>query len=165
MASDKGDAAVSLTEMPEDRFPAYRAHNVRHYARGKVDSGVWSPEEAPRRAAAEMDELLPDGTNTRNHFLYSIRDASLAEEVGTLWFAIRETGAGRVVWIYDIEIFDRFRRKGYATRALEAAERRAKELEADRIELHVFGHNSAARTLYERMGYAPTSIVMSRRLD
>jgi ribosomal protein S18 acetylase RimI-like enzyme len=70
-----------------------------------------------------------------------------------------------VVWIYDLEIFERFRRKGYAKRTLEAAEREAKELGIDQMELHVFGHNAPARALYEKAGYAPTSIVMAKQLS
>jgi RimJ/RimL family protein N-acetyltransferase len=155
---------VSLSPMPPDRFAAFREHAVAHYARDKVDSGVWSPGEAPRRAAAEFDGLLPDGTATGDHFLYSIRNTS-SEEVGTVWFARLTTGVGRAVWIYDVEIFDRFRRQGYATQGLRAVEQMARELGADRIELHVFGHNPAAISLYERSGYAPTSIVMSKPLD
>lgn len=164
MTAEKANAMVSLTPMPEERFPDFRAHLAEHYARDKVEAGAWSPEEAPRRADADLDGLLPDGVNTRDHLLYSVRDASTSEEVGTLWLAILNPGAGRLAWIYDIEIFDRFRRKGYATRALEAAESEARRLGVDRIELHVFGHNAAARTLYERSGYAPTSIVMTKEL-
>ena len=156
---------VDLTPLPEERFPAFRAHLATHYARDKVDAGVWSPEEAPRWARADLDGLLPGGTSTRDHFLYAVTDASTAEEVGTLWFAVQNPGAGRSVWIYDIEIFDPFRRKGYATKTLEAVEGKAAELGADRIELHVFGHNEPARTLYEASGYRPTSIVMAKRLD
>lgn len=157
-------AMVDLTPLPEERFPAFREHLAGHYAKDKVDAGVWSPEEAPRRARADLDGLLPDGTSTRDHFLYEIRDASTSEEVGTLWFAVQDRGAGRGVWIYDIEIHAPFRRKGYAKKALVAAEKRAADLGADKIELHVFGHNGGARALYEASGYAPTSIVMSKRL-
>lgn len=155
---------VSLTALPEERFPAFKAHLTGHYARDKVQAGAWAPEEAPRRAEADLDGLLPDGVDTRDHFLYSVRDASTSEEVGTLWFAVQNPGAGRVVWIYDIEIFEPVRRKGYATRALQAAEREARRLGADRVELNVFGHNAAARDLYERSGYTPTSIVMAKEL-
>ena len=156
---------VDLTPLPEERFPEFRDHLAGHYAKDKVDAGVWSPEEAPRRARADLDGLLPNGTSTRDHFLYVIRDASTSEEVGTLWFAVRDGGAGRGVWIYDIEIFAPFRRKGYAKETLQAAEKKATDLGADKIELHVFGHNGSARALYEAAGYAPTSIVMSKQLD
>lgn len=164
MTTGKDHGEVELTRLPEERFPAFRSHLTRHYARDKVEAGAWSPEEAQRRAEADFDGLLPDGVNTRDHLLYSVRDASTSEEVGTLWIAIQNRGARRVVWIYDIEIFEPARRKGYATRTLQAAESEARDLGADRIELNVFGHNPAARALYERSGYAPTSIVMAKEL-
>lgn len=164
MTPEKASAMVGLIPLSGERFPDFRAYLAKHYARDKVEAGAWSPEEAPRRAEADLDGLLPDGVNTRDHFLYSVRDASTSEEVGTLWLAIQNPDAGRLAWIYDVEIFDRFRRKGYATRALEAAENEARELGADRIGLHVFGRNAAARALYERSGYAPTSIVMAKKL-
>jgi GNAT superfamily N-acetyltransferase len=155
---------VDLTPLPEERFPEFRDHLAGHYAKDKVDAGVWSPEEAPRRARADLDGLLPNGASTRGHFLYEIRDATTSEVVGTLWFAVQDGGAGRGVWIYDIEILAPFRRKGYARKTLEAAEMMAADLGADKIGLHVFGHNGSARALYGAAGYAPTSIVMSKQL-
>jgi RimJ/RimL family protein N-acetyltransferase len=151
--------------MPEARFLPFRAHLARHYAGDKVDVGTWSPGEALGRAEGELAGLLPDGTATKGHHLYEITDPSTSEVVGTLWLAVQGGGAGRAVWIYDIEIFAPHRRKGYAKKALRAAEREAAELGAGRIELHVFGHNAAARALYEGAGYSPTSIVMSKDLD
>ena len=62
---------VKLTGLPEERFPAYRARLAKDYARDKVAAGVWSPEEAPRRAEADLDGTLPEGVNTRDHFLYA----------------------------------------------------------------------------------------------
>ncbi len=50
-------------------------------------------------------------------------------------------------------------------RALEAVEARAEVPGTRRVRLHVFGHNRAVRTLYEKLGYEATSIVMSKRLD
>jgi RimJ/RimL family protein N-acetyltransferase len=155
---------VKLTGLPEEHFPAYRARLAKDYARDKVAAGVWSPEEAPRRAEADLDGTLPEGVNTRDHFLYEVRDASTSEEVGVLWLGIRKEESGPLVWIYDLEIFEGFRRKGYATRTLEAAEKEAMELGIDRVELHVFGHNAPARALYEKAGYTPASIVMVKQL-
>ncbi len=150
--------------MPRERFSAYRDGLVRDYARDKVQAGAWSSEDAPRRAAADVDGLLPDGTETEDHYLYLLRDRSPAEEVGVVWLAVLDSGVGRSVWIYDVQIYEPFRRKGHATRALRAVEGRAIELGAESVELHVFGHNPAARALYEKVGYETTSVVMRRRL-
>ncbi len=84
--------------------------------------------------------------------------------MGAVWFAVRDSGVGRTVWIYDIVIHEHLRRKGHGTRALLAVEKKAAELGAEKLELHVFGHNPGAGALYERSGFTPTSIVMSKTL-
>ena len=156
---------IELVEMPGERFSRYRENLIREYAQDKVRAGVWSPEEARRRAAADTDGLLVRGTDTEGHYLYLLRDRSAGDEVGVVWLAVQDSGAGRSVWIYDIQIHEPLRRRGHGTEALRAVENRAAELGAQKVELHVFGHNSGARALYERSGFATTSVVMSRRLD
>jgi ribosomal protein S18 acetylase RimI-like enzyme len=47
---------------------------------------------------------------------------------------------------------------------LELVEDRAKELGAKSVELHVFGHNHGALSLYEKMGYNETSITMAKQV-
>ena len=155
---------IELAQMPRERFAGYRDHLVRDYAQEKVRAGAWSPEEAPRRAAEDVDGQLPEGTDTEGHHLYLLRDRATAEEVGAVWIAVRDSGVGRSVWVYDIQVHEPFRRRGHATRALRAIESAARDLGADSVGLHVFGHNCAARALYERLGYETTSVVMRRRL-
>ena len=148
--------------MDEAPFRQYRHHLVRDYAADKVRAGVWSKEEAEGAAAKDVDGLLPEGPATPNHHLYSVRDEALPAEVGVLWISPRDSGVGRSVWIYDIIVHEQFRRRGHATRILQLAEDKARELGATRVELHVFGHNHGARTLYEKAGYRATSIIMAK---
>ena len=155
---------IELVEMPRGRFPLYRENLIREYAQDKVRAGEWSPEEAPRLAEAGTDDLLAQGTDTEGHYLYLLRDRTADEEVGVVWIAVRDSGADKSVWIYDIEVYEALRRRGHGTRALQAVEKKAAELGARKVELHVFGHNPGARALYERSGFTPTSIVMSKPL-
>jgi len=148
--------------MDETPFREYRKHLVREYAQDKVRSGVWSKAEAEDKSASDVDGLLPEQPATRGHFLYSVRDESVPAEVGVLWISPRDSGAGRSLWIYDILVDERFRRRGYARRILELIEDKARELDAGKVELHVFGHNHGARALYEKLGYTATNIVMAK---
>ena len=153
---------ISLVELDDAPYRAYRDHLVRDYAADKVRAGAWSESEAQIRAAKDVDGLLPEGPATQGHFLYSVREDAADAEVGTVWFALRDSGVGRYVWIYDIIINESFRRRGYASRTLELVEARAKELGAQSVELHVFGHDHVARALDEKMGYNETSITMPK---
>ena len=163
MTSTRG-VEIKLVELDDASFREFRKHLARDYAQDKVRAGVWSQAEAEGRASRELDELLPDGPATRDHFLYSVRDDSLPAEVGIVWFALKNSGVGRSLWIYDIIVHEQFRRRGYARRTLELVEEKARELGAGKVELHVFGHNDGARALYEQMGYGVTSIIMAKQV-
>ena len=156
---------VRLVDLGDTPYHDYRKNLVRNYAADKVRAGAWSQAEAEDRAASDVDGLLPEGPATQGHFLYSVRDDTTDAEVGIVWFALRDAGVGRSVWIYDIIINENFRRKGYASRTLELVEDRATELGARSVELHVFGHNRGARALYEKMDYNETSITMAKQVD
>ena len=155
---------ISLVELDDAPYRAYRDHLVRDYAAHKVRAGAWYESEAQIRAAKDVDGLLPEGPATQGHFLYSVREDAADAEVGTVWFALRDSGVGRYVWIYDIIINESFRRRGYASRTLELVEARAKELGAKSVELHAFGHNQGAQALYEKVGYSVTSITMAKQV-
>jgi len=155
---------ISLVELDDAPYREYRDHLVRDYAADKVRAGAWSESEAQIRAAKDVDGLLPEGPATQGHFLYSVREDATDAEVGTVWFALGDSGVGRYVWIYDIIINENFRRRGYASRTLELVEARAKELGAKSVELHVFGHNQGAQALYEKVGYSVTSITMAKQV-
>jgi ribosomal protein S18 acetylase RimI-like enzyme len=161
----KGTNHIGFVELEEGPYRDYKRNLVRHYAADKVRAGAWSQAEAEGRAARDVDGLLPEGPATQGHLLYAVREDSTDAEVGIVWFALRDSGVGRSVWIYDIIIHEDFRRRGYASRTLELVEERARDLGAKSVELHVFGHNRGARALYEKLGYNITSITMAKPIQ
>ncbi len=157
-------AVIDLADLSGDAFREYREDLVRNYAQDKVRADTWSAEGAEIRAARELDELLPEGKDTEGHLLYAVRDETIPATVGTLWLGVLDSSLGRSVWIYDVLVHERFRRRGYGARILGLVEEKATELGAKSVGLHVFGHNDAARALYEKSGYETKSIVMSKQL-
>ncbi len=82
-----------------------------------------------------------------------------------LWLAERESGGRQVIFIYDVEIDEAHRGKGYGRAAMELAEEQARALGIGRIELNVFGGNEVARKLYLSLGYVETSVQMGKDLE
>ena len=156
---------VILRPMTDGEFADYRAHAVRNYAEEKVRAGNWGPDEACRLAEETLDMLLPEGVATPEHHLFTIECAD-GTSIGWLWLAERvEANADRHAFVYEIIIFDDFRRQGYGRAAMQAAEAKARELGLATIKLHVFGHNTAARALYADLGYAETNVMMEKKLE
>jgi RimJ/RimL family protein N-acetyltransferase len=154
---------IRLVPMDEADFQAYLAAAIPSYAEEHIAAGRWSREEALNKAEAEYHQLLPEGLATPDQYLYSIEDMAGAK-VGMLWFAVERRPAGARAFVYDVEVFEPFRRRGYAEQAFKAMEERVRELGLNTISLHVFGHNHAARALYEKLGYIATNLNMSKTL-
>lgn len=155
-------ATLQLTPMTQEQFVPYLANLMTNYAAENVTSGRWRADEAEAQAAKQIQGLLPDGLASENQHLFALTVG--AAQVGVLWFAVQPGGFGPVAFVYDIEIFADHRRQGYATQALHVLAHKAAGLGLVAIRLHVFGHNQAARALYEQTGFVPTNIVMEKRL-
>jgi ribosomal protein S18 acetylase RimI-like enzyme len=141
-------------------FAPFFSALLERYAAEHVRAGRWTMEEAPSAARKEVQELLPAGLETPNHFFFSIRAEPEDTKVGLIWLAIEPRGA----FVYDLEVFEPYRRKGHAEAAMRLAEQVAREKGARKIALHVFGDNAGARRLYQKLGYAETNVLMAKPL-
>jgi ribosomal protein S18 acetylase RimI-like enzyme len=149
--------------MSDAEYEAFVEAAVPAYAADKVASGQWAKEQSLELSRQAFVELLPQGRQTADNYFFSVVDEQ-ARPVGTLWIAAKEEAGKRIGYIYDIEIRPECRRQGHATRALAAAEEEARKLSLCGIGLHVFGHNTGARALYETLGYRATNISMFKAL-
>jgi ribosomal protein S18 acetylase RimI-like enzyme len=155
---------VRLVPMEETEFNAYRESAIVNFAQEQMKAGNWSPERAIELSEQEFQRLLPDGIVTENQYLCTIEDEESGNTVGILWFAVREGDTGPKAFVYDIVIYEEYRRRGYGMQAFQALEEKAKEMGLKAIALHVFGHNHAARRMYEKLGYEVVGMHMSKKL-
>lgn len=163
-------ARVELVPMTEAEFGAFLAVAVPTYAQDKVAAGNWQRGQALELAAQAFQQLLPNGLATPDHFLFSIvaetgSTPAAQTPVGVLWFAVGETGPNRTAFLYNLEVYAPFRRRGYGAQALQAFEEKAIQLGLTSIGLHVFGFNRGAQAMYEKMGYIVTNINMAKSLS
>ncbi len=150
---------VRLDEMNTLEFKKYLSYAISNYATEHVKAGNWDPQEAISQATKEFEQLLPDGEQTANHKLFIIRNEE--EEVGMIWLSQRSEEKG---FIYDINIWDDFQGHGFGKQAMKEIESIAKDLGLDRIGLHVFAHNTIARSLYDQLGYKEIDLIMEKKI-
>jgi len=153
---------ISLIPMTAADYAAYLEKIIPLYAREKVAAGNWTEAEALERSRKEFQQLLPDGCQTVGNFLFMLVNTT-GEKVGWLWYALNAKRPEQA-FIYDFEIYDHYRRQGYATAALAALEAHARPQGVKKLELHVFGFNTAARELYQKCGYAETNVMMAKSI-
>lgn len=144
-------ARVTLRPMTAAEFAGYRDQLVTAYAQDMVDAGAFTDPAAALVASEQSTvELLPDGVDTSGQHLWTAWHGD--SPIGILWIAVD----GAKAYIYDIEVHEDQRRRGYGREVLDAGARAAIDLGATALGLNVFGHNDGALALYERAGYATT---------
>lgn len=154
---------ISLAPMTEAEFAAYLEKTIPQYAREKVQAGNWPEEGALERSRKEYEHFLPQGLHSEGHFLFLLENEA-GEKVGWLWYGWLKQAKPGLAFIFDFEIYEQFRRRGYATQALAALETHARAQGVTTLELHVFGFNTPARELYKKAGYLETNVNMAKQL-
>ncbi len=156
---------TTLHPMTEAEFQRFLHFSYESYADDLTQTNpLVSREAALQEARDELQELLPQGLNTPNHFLLSIRSGDT--QVGYLWYDLLRPSKA---FVDDLLIFPEHRRQGHAARALALMET---QLTASHITLHVFEANHIARRLYEKCGFdylqmeraQPGSLYMFKRI-
>lgn len=153
---------VKLVPMLQKDYEAFLERDIREYAKENVRAGYWSEAEALKKSREEHARLLPDGLKSKDHYLFTIYDAQ--DAVGIIWMKANLDSPKPSGFIFDLEIDEKFRHKGYATRAMLQLEEFARELGLRQLALHVFAHNRIARTMYEKLDYQVSSLNMLKEL-
>jgi ribosomal protein S18 acetylase RimI-like enzyme len=148
--------------MRSDEFPAFLEHSKQEYARGIATQGGESEEFARRKSEEDHAAILPHGLDTPGQWIFVVE--ADGERVGVLWLAEREHGREKQCYIYDIEIDEAHRGRGFGRAAMQLAEAQARSHGLHNIALNVFGGNEVARNLYRSLGYIETSVQMAKDL-
>ena len=122
-------------------------------------NGNWPAEGALERSRKEFEHYLPDGIHSQDQYLYSLINEN-GEKIGVLWVQIKD----RKAFIFDFVIDEAFRGKGYGKQALAAMDEKLTSMDAESVELHVFGDNVVAQELYKKAGFQITGIHMRKTL-
>jgi ribosomal protein S18 acetylase RimI-like enzyme len=142
-------AGVSVRPMAQSEYDAWYPHMVEGYGQSFVDAGVLTPEEARVRAVEQTESLLPEGLATAGHEFVSLTDHG--DPVGVIWLR-HGLEPGRS-FVFDVEVNEEQRGKGYGKALMIAGEAASLAAGSSYLGLHVFGHNTVARSLYEKLGY------------
>ena len=135
---------------------------IESYGEDLVRAKLWDEATIAQKTEQVFRQLLPEGRATPGNEFWSV--SYEGEKVGWIWTARREDERGPYVGIYYLEVIDSQRRRGYGRMILEGLERRCVDEGVKSIRLHVFGHNLAARGLYDCVGFETKNVVMEKHL-
>lgn len=152
---------LTLRPMTDDEYGLYSGLLLEGYARERAENSGLPLEEERMTAAAQTQSLLPQGARTPAHYLWNVVDDTDGV-VGNLWVFVDESK--RRAFIYDIEMAEAHRGKGYGERTLALLDDHMRALGIQRIALNVFASNTVARHLYDKVGYYPVATTMQKDL-
>ena len=148
--------------MSDDEYREFRQRNEVSYANEIAAARAMSLPEARRKATEEHQQLLPQGSRTPGHYLWTAYEGD--QPIGDLWLHVEPKPDGLHAFGYAFEVRPELRRRGYGRAITAAAEQKCREMNVVAIGLTVFGPNRAAQALYEDLGFETTVLQMRKRL-
>ena len=144
---------IELRRMNQDEYKIFYERSFKHHVRELMDKENMPLEEAEKETTNELAEMLPEGMDTKDNFLMSIHRSEDDAWIGFIWTLHEMTEDVKQNFICDFEVYEDYRRKGYATETLELMEKEAKTAGCAESVLFVTNDNEAANALYEKSGY------------
>ncbi|MBL1102455.1 GNAT family N-acetyltransferase [Streptomyces coffeae] len=156
---------VTLRKMTPSEYDVATERREAETAR---ELGRFMPQELAReRARQGTAQFLPDGLETAGHHLVAAENGS-GQVVGNAWIGPDPRQASDTTssaWLYDINVFAPFQRRGYGSAILAAAEELVAREGKTSLNLNVFGDNEAAIAMYQRNGYDVSSMYLSKSVQ
>ena len=147
--------ALQLRPMQDEAFAAWLPHLREEYAHELVRDYGMSLEQARTEAAERIDGDPPAG-----HFVFVLE--ADGEPVGHLWLVERRDMYEPTLVVYDVDVDEPHRGRGYGRAAMFLAEEEARRRGLTRVYLRVGARNEVARNLYRSLGYEEHEIAMSK---
>jgi ribosomal protein S18 acetylase RimI-like enzyme len=154
--------SARLRPMREDEFASFAERSQAVYTADLIVNGRMAEAIARRKAASDFGGLFPQGFDSDVELRVVEDDAG--SEVGHVVWGEREQHGGRYAFLYDIEIRETERGRGFGRAAMELLEQEVRGRGYDRLQLNVFGGNERARTLYRSLGFEELSVQMGKTL-
>ncbi len=140
---------LELRAMSSEEFDAFFARAVEDYAAILARTGI-SAEAAAERSAEQTNRLLPSGIDSPGMEFFHGWVGDTA--VGLLWLDVSQ----RMAFVYNVEVVESQRRKGYGAALMNAAALWARAHDHPVLGLNVFAHNPGAKALYDKLGFRVT---------
>lgn len=148
--------------MESAEFGEWLASRVARYAYERAQADGLDEHTSLERAERRFAELLPQGPQTPDQLLCVALD-DRGDRVAVVWVG-PHPAVPDAAWVWDVEVDQDCRGRGYGRAVMLAAEDLARQLGRKHLGLHVFGANSVARHLYRSLGYDEVHVEMSKPL-
>lgn len=156
------ESKVEFRDMTREEFTIFLDMNLESYAQAIAKNFKRPIDEVKIEAEDQVNSLLKNGLNTKGHWLFTVIDKEQGSTIGNLWVNVDEKK--KRAFLYDIELHEGFRGKGYGTASLRLLEEMLRRKRLRSLDLHVFADNPIAIEFYRKHGYETASYNMHKDL-
>jgi ribosomal protein S18 acetylase RimI-like enzyme len=143
---------VWLRPPSQDEFEQWLPRQEAAYAREIAESGAMPAAAAAEKARLDTARRFSGGLCSPGQVIFRLMAGD--QPVGWLWLNVPTlNGDPLMAWVNDIEVDPGYRGRGYGRAAMLLAEREARARGMTSLGLNVHGQNTAARSLYDSLGY------------
>jgi ribosomal protein S18 acetylase RimI-like enzyme len=158
--------SVTFRRLTDDELATYLPHAKKGYVHDLTTAGALSLERATALADKDFDWVVVNET-TEYYGAFDVIDDSL---VNVAVFCIALDGVDvpheePTMHLYDLEVFEPYRRRGYGLAILGEVRELAIDRGAASVRLTVWAGNDGARELYRVAGFAPEHERLRYRLN
>ena len=148
------EASSPACPLSPTELKAFIEMQVEEFAREKVLAGHWTQADARKNSRKSIVRLTGKDPFARGHRFWKGVDAQ-GRRLGWIWIGPIPDASPieRGRWLYQITVEVSRRGRGYGRAMLAATERVLAGEGVDALHLNVFAWNTAARSLYDSMGY------------
>ena len=116
---------VSLRKMDQEEYDVFYQRSFEHHVRELILEEKMSEKAAEKETTEELRAMPPEGPNTENNYLMTLFDEK-EEPAGFIWTIHEYSEDIKQSFLCDFEIYEKDRRKGYASESLKQMENDAK---------------------------------------
>lgn len=156
--------SLILRPMTADEISRYVAVGHDAYVAEYAANSGEPEDEVRRRTEEQYASYFPDGKPAPGHRLLILESEGNA--VGWTWVGPhpRQAEDPTAAWLYNIEINEDFRGRGYGCSCLDLVEAHLAQRGVTELGLNVFGSNKVARRLYASADYREVAVSMTKAL-
>ena len=156
---------MEFKPMTKFEFEIFIERHLKQLFNDAMKTKIATETEVNRYLEMDMNNIIPDGFETPNHYWLKILNNN-SEEVGAIWHSFRGKGERKTPYLGDIYIAPEFRRQGYAKNAFTQYEMELKSQGIkNNIAVHLVGDfNEAAISLCRSCGFNVSGIPMEKRM-
>jgi ribosomal protein S18 acetylase RimI-like enzyme len=148
--------------MSKEEFEIYKRKMYEEYAKVLAENLLIPYEEALARAEDQIDTIWNEDIKKGKNYGYNVITGN-NEHVGRIWVFVNYSY--KKAFIYDIRIFPKYQKKGFAKSAIKELEETLKKENVKSLELNVFGNNKVAYNLYKNLGFHETHINLMKGFE